>query len=286
MTCDEAIDLLPWLLNGSLEEGESREVRRHLETCERCRKALAETRGAWEIFGQHLPPETLVALAYGEPPAGIDPAIAERHLASCPDCTAELELARTSRLLEEDDRIAVFPAARRARESGGEPRSWRIAALAAGLIALTVGGGWLQSSREVRRLSSELAQAERPAPPVTSVPLPPGAGNAGERIALNTWNDVISGDVLRNTEEEEVVLPADAYASPALQAEKGETPPERDIAILDAEGNPVWSGKGLSRSSSGYYTLTIRPNTLKPGRYTIQLYSTGEKREAYRIRVE
>lgn len=281
MTCDEAIELLPWLLNGSLEEGESREVRRHLETCESCREALGETRGAWEIFGQHLSSEALVALAYGEPPVGIDPALAERHLASCPECTAELELARTSRQLEEDDRIAVFPAARRARESGGEPRFWRAAALAAGLAGLLVTGGWFQNSREVRRLSGELARAERPASPATSTP--PDSGT-GERIALNTWNDVISSEVLRG--EGEVIIPSDSYASPALQAEEGETPPERDIAILDAEGNPVWSGKGLSRTSLGYYTLTIKPGTLKPGRYTIQLYSAGEKSETYKIRVE
>jgi hypothetical protein len=281
MTCDEAIELLPWLLNGTLEEGEGREVRRHLETCERCREALAETRGAWEVFGQHLPAEALVALAYGEPPAGIDPALAERHLFSCPECTAELEMARTSRRLEEDEKIAVFPAARRARESGGESRSWRAAALAAGLAGLLVAGGWLQSSREVRRLSGELARAERPASPTTSTP--PDAG-PGERIALNTWNDVISSEVLRG--EGEVVIPSGSYASPALQAEKGETPPERDIAILDAEGNPVLSAKGLYRNSSGYYTFTLRPGSLKPGRYTIQLYNAGEKRETYKIRVE
>jgi hypothetical protein len=284
MTCDEAIELLPWLLNGTLEEGERGEVRRHLEGCERCREALAETWEAGEIFGQHLPSEALVVLAYGEPPAGIDPALAERHLASCPECAAELELARTSRHLEEDDKIAVFPT-RRAREERGAPRSWRAAALAAGLAGLLAAGGWLQSSQEVRRLSGELAQAERPAAEAPSAPAPSGTE---ERIALNTWNEVISGDVLRSSEE--VVLPSDAYASPLLQAGKGDTPPEREIEILDEEGKPVWSGSGLLRNPDDYYTFTIRPGTLKPGRYTLQLYSTesGKRtpREAYKIRVE
>ncbi|HSK75851.1 MAG TPA: zf-HC2 domain-containing protein, partial [Thermoanaerobaculia bacterium] len=233
MTCDEAIELLPWLLNGTLEEGERREVRQHLETCERCRGAWAETRETARIFVQHLPSEALVALAYGESPAGIDPSLAERHLASCPECAAELELARTSRHLEEDEKIAVFPT-RRAREERGEPRSWRAAALAAGLAGLMVAGGWLQSSQEVRRLNSELARAERPAPTATTTPPAPVAG---ERIALNTWNDVIGSDVLRSTEE--VVLPSDAYASPLLQAEKGDTPPEREIEFLDEEGKTV-----------------------------------------------
>src|SRR3954453_20110615 len=134
MNCDESIERLPWFLNGTLEGGEHDEVRRHLETCERCRTALNDTREAWAIFGQHLPSEALVALAYGEPPAGIDPDLAERHLASCPQCAAELELARTSRHLEDDDRIAVFPGARTLKTTGGRDggtRTWRTAALAA-----------------------------------------------------------------------------------------------------------------------------------------------------------
>ena len=55
MTCDQAIELLPWHLNGTLEAGETAEVRQHLETCERCRAALAETRQAWSVFAQHIP---------------------------------------------------------------------------------------------------------------------------------------------------------------------------------------------------------------------------------------
>ncbi|HSN87276.1 MAG TPA: hypothetical protein VL025_10990, partial [Thermoanaerobaculia bacterium] len=190
----------------------------------------------------------------------------------------------TSRRLEEDDRIAVFPT-RRAQEERREPRSWRAAALAAGLTGLMAAGGWFQSSREVRRLNDELAQAERPAP---SAPSTPPAPDAGERIALNTWNEVIGSDVLRSSDE--VVLPSDTYASPLLEAGKGDTPPEREIEILDEEGKPVLSGSGLLRNPDGYYTFTIFPHTLKPGRYTLQLYSTeGGKRtprETYRIRVQ
>src|SRR3954454_9110917 len=133
INCDEAIEYLPWLLNGSLEAGESGEVRRHLATCERCRAAWNDTRDAWTIFSQHLPSEALVALAYGETPAGVDPALTERHLASCPECAAELELARTSRRLEEDDKIVPFPGPRPSKETSETSRGWRAAALAAGL---------------------------------------------------------------------------------------------------------------------------------------------------------
>lgn len=67
MTCDKA-QLLPWLLNGSLETAERDEVRGHLATCEACRTALAATREAWEVFDQHIPGADLVSLAWGETP--------------------------------------------------------------------------------------------------------------------------------------------------------------------------------------------------------------------------
>jgi len=179
MNCDLAMEFLPWLLNGTLEAGERDEVRRHLATCESCRAALNDTREAWTIFGQHLPSDALVALAYGEAPAGVDSAIAERHLAACPECAAELELARTSRRLEEDDRIAVFP--------GKSPRvgvpqekrtdsAWsRRAAMAAGIAALVAFGGWFHEFRTTDQLTERLAQASRseavrPAPAAAGVP--------------------------------------------------------------------------------------------------------------------
>ena len=177
MNCDQAIEFLPWLLNGTLEAGERDEVRRHLATCESCRAALNDTQEAWTIFGQHLPSDALVALAYGETPTGVDPAVTERHLASCPECAAELELARTSRHLEEDDKVAVFPGTRPRRETVNEgSRSWRAAALAAGLAGIVALSGWVYEFRRVDDLAGQLAQKptqeerrpKTPAPPSIS----------------------------------------------------------------------------------------------------------------------
>ncbi len=177
MNCDQAIEFLPWLLNGTLEATERDEVRRHLATCERCRAALNDTRDAWTIFGQHIPGDALVALAYGEIPAGVDPAVAERHLATCAECAAELELARTSRRLEEDDKIAVFPGARSRQEPVADrgSRTWRAAALAAGLAGLVAGTGWIYEFQQAGSLAERLAQKPaaaqetRPAPSPTRI---------------------------------------------------------------------------------------------------------------------
>src|SRR5688572_20172163 len=97
MTCEHATELLPWLLNGTLEPAERQEVLEHVRKCEACRRALDEARLALAAAGAHLPAEALVAAAFGEPmPPGIDAALVEEHLAACPQCAADLELARTS----------------------------------------------------------------------------------------------------------------------------------------------------------------------------------------------
>jgi len=290
MTCEQAIELLPWYLNGTLEGQEHEEVRGHLETCEACRTALAETREAGEIFAGHLPSEALVALAYGEAPAGLDPALAERHLESCPECAAELELARMSRRLEEDDRIAVFPA-KQARETAGGYRTWRGAALAASLTGLIAFGGWFNSAErnqqiqqkqdaleaEMKGQQSELSQIAQAAKP---------------QIRINTWNPTLPPEEKeRGGTHPEIQIPENQTASPHLTANREVRSSEREIVILDANGTPVYQKAGLHREEATEdFTITIDAGSLKPGRYTIQLYETvnGQRvpRESYKIRVE
>ncbi|HEX2644542.1 MAG TPA: zf-HC2 domain-containing protein [Thermoanaerobaculia bacterium] len=206
MNCEQAIELLPWLLNGTLQESERQAVREHLAGCDRCREALAETRFAWSVYDQHLPSEALVALAYGDRlPDGLDPALAERHLATCPQCAAELELVRTSRHLEEDERIAPMPFQRKDRAAGASTtvpaaaplvrtsvRAWRSSALAASLVGVVALSGWIHNGQRVHSLEERLAQVStgteatvepsspQPAPPIASAPVPsaPSGGAA------------------------------------------------------------------------------------------------------------
>jgi hypothetical protein len=282
MICDQAIERLPWLLNGSLEAAEREEVQGHLTTCAACREALAETREAWRIFGQHLPPETLVAMAYGETPAGLDSALAERHLASCPECAAELELARMSRRLEEDERIATFPVKTR-QETGKEYHAWRGAALAAGLAGLVAFSGWFQAAQrsrlvpelqrkqaeitaEVKQMHDQLAQTLQPQ---INTPIP----------------DLRPDEVTRGTSPE-ILIPANQVVTLALQPGHEATATERSIALLDEAGRTIWQRSGL-RLDDTLREFTFSPGLLKPGRYTIQLYTpAGSKAEVYTIRVQ
>ena len=292
MICDQAIERLPWLLNGSLEAAEREEVQGHLTTCAACREALAETREAWKIFGQHLPSETLIAMAYGEPPEGIDSALAERHLASCPECAAELELARMSRRLEEDDRIATFPV-KPSRETGKEYRGWRNAALAAGLAGLVAFTGWFQAAQrshlvpglEARNHTIQQEQAK----------LEAGVKEMRDQMAqltqpqINTPIPDLHPDEITRGESAEILIPANRAVTLALQPSHETTATERNVALLDESGRTVWQQSGL-RLDDTLREFTFTTGLLKPGRYTIQL-STVENgqpvpRERYSIRVQ
>ncbi len=182
MTCEHATELLPWLLNGTLEPAERQEVLEHVRKCEACRRALDEARLALAAAGAHLPAEALVAAAFGEPmPPGIDAALVEEHLAACPQCAADLELARTSHALA-DEEVLLFPrtappAAVPARQAAPAGR-WRAAALAAGLAAVLFAGGWLTNRQALDRMEERLAG--RTAPPA---PAAPGGGPEEDRTA-------------------------------------------------------------------------------------------------------
>jgi anti-sigma factor RsiW len=322
MTCDQAIYLLPWLLNGTLEDQERAEVRGHLETCERCRQALAETRETGRMFDQHIPTAAMVALAWGEEPPGLDRETVESHLASCPQCAAELELTRTSRRLEDADNLAIFPTPRPAGEVRRAGR-WRLAALAAGLTGLITASGWFYTAGQVSDLSLRLAQ-QPAAVPTAPAPVP-SPSNAAEQQQLaqmeaklerlqkelaqaeqtqlaqrataprglaepqiNSWVDDLqpSGDVVRG-ETAEQVIPYGRTAIPLLQADSKDRTPERTVEVRDAAGKLVWRKAGLLRTENDDYSVAFPAGFLKKGRYTIQLLNqNGTPREIYKILVE
>jgi hypothetical protein len=185
MNCDLAMELLPWLLNGTLEAGERRRLVEHLRGCGACRAALADTQVAWDLFDWHPPPAALVSYveaieaaaptARGEATPGARDV--EEHLAGCPKCAAELELVRTSRLLAdpaEDGRIAILTAPRR-EEAAAARRAWRRSALAASVAGLLAATGWLESARHSRDLERRLAAA--PAPAAARAPAPASAAS-------------------------------------------------------------------------------------------------------------
>lgn len=323
MTFEHATELLPWLLNGTLAAAERDEVWNHLETCERCRRDLAETREAWSVFAQHLPSQNLVALAWGETPS----AAVEEHLESCARCAAELELARMSRRLEEDDRIAVFPGVSVKPAAREGSRSWRAAALAASLAGVVAAAGWISEFRQSDSLAEQLAQRPAPVSREDDSSLRAKMGRLQDQVQdsqktqedlakrldqatsqyaeleqkadsllkpqINPWSEIVGPrEVERGGQaapmEEEQVFSAGRPAVPRLGAESPNA--VREIEILNSRRKVLWSESGLRSTQDQEYKLIIPPGFLKPGRYTVQLYSreNGKRvpRETYRIRVE
>lgn len=248
MTCDQAIELLPWLLNGTLEEQERSEVHRHLATCEHCRQALAETWEAGHLFSQHLSPAILIALAWGEEPPGMDREMAERHLASCPQCAAELELTRTSRRLEEADNLTLFPSARPIREAPGAGR-WRAAALAAGLTGLIAFSGWFYTAQTASDLADRLAERERPSVTAPAAPAPaPAPKNAAEQQRLAEMEAEV--ERLRASQKElaETAEKAMVQLAQLENAPRGFTEPQINSWVNPVEvGDVVRSGAGQAK---------------------------------------
>ncbi len=316
LNCDHVAELLPWYLNGTLGEGEQGEVSVHLEGCAKCRQALDETRLAWRIYDQHIPSEALVALAWGETPEGLDPDVLDRHLEACPQCAAELEMVRTSRKLEEDDRIALFPTSARPVRTERSTPAWRTAAMAAGLAGIVAASGWVWTAGRANDLEERLALAGRP-PETVPAPAPaPDAGRLSEmtaeverlqrreaelrqqqeemqeqlaRIAqagpaapspqINAWIGDLrpTQDVVRGGSATAEELPAGRTASLILGTSHKETHRGHRVEIVDSAGKAVWSADGLvPDADTNDYGITLPAGTLKPGAYTIRISAQEE----------
>lgn len=208
MNCNDAIELLPWLANGTLSPDERLAVTDHLRTCDACRAAWADTRTAWRVFDWHPAPGELIAHVAAEPNGG-GPATAdlEDHLAGCARCAAEVEMVRASRRLSEPveegaagplgalaadaaapGTVHLLRTAKSGRDAAASPRrGWQrypLAAGLAGLIGLAAVTGWVHSARRADDLEARLAAASRPgaATPIqasAATPAPVASGAAG-----------------------------------------------------------------------------------------------------------
>jgi len=254
--CEDAIERLPWFLNGTLTHEERVSLLSHLESCEPCRLALSETRTAWQIFSQHIPPEQLLAWAGGEASGGEDE-VRARHLETCAQCAADLELVRMSRRLVEADGIALLPTQRSAARGD---LWWRRSAMAAGLAAVVMGGGWLVTAARVGQLSTQL----------TRQPLASGA--AQSNLAVVTLS---AGGAERGAASEAAPLRPDCSGWTLILS-----PPPSDAAppdtvsakLLDARGQAVldWGGEVRWLPRQGY-TLELKRGLFQ-GPHTIHFY--------------
>lgn len=211
MDTERARELLPWLLNDTLETAERDELLTALRDSGELRRELAETRLAGEVFAQHVAAADLVAHAFGEP-AGLERARIEAHVALCEHCAEELALVHESR-----DLSAAEPATAREEWSrgrlltflrsllrpflrpaaAGPSTRWQAAALAASLVAVVgLGSGWIWSWQEAQGRQAALEGRIADLVVSRSATVPPAPGNPIDQLS-----PLPVGDVLRGGEE-------------------------------------------------------------------------------------
>lgn len=195
------VELLPWLVNGSLEAGERQAVESHLADCSDCRDELIATRDAFEVYAAHLPTEALITYAENPEVGGysvlgeggrshaVDRRLIERHLEQCAACREEVHLTRESLagltatagagaatattapsvapLIQPTPHTAseldgdAWRAAPMGPAAGGAPR-WFPLALAASLVfAIVAAGGWYLAHQRVDEGQRQLARVQK-----------------------------------------------------------------------------------------------------------------------------
>ncbi len=303
--CEHIAGLLPWLLNGTLEQAAAVEVRAHLENCAPCQRALAETALAWTVRRQHIPAAVLVEYAFERAAPDFDPALLQEHLAACEACAEELAQARASRRWAEEAetaRLIPFPA-RPARE-------WRGLALAACLAGLALLGTWFwtwQRARGEQTLlrAQQRALRERVAGLETENRQLREAGQSQatsqtaelqarvRELAAPQLNvplfDLYPRELARRSTAaglNEIRLPRQARAvTLILNSQSNPLTRAVSLQIVNARGAIVWRAAQLTRQASGEFTLSLPADFLPPGRYTLQLYApSGARLESFDLR--
>jgi len=175
MDCDQVAELLPWLLNGTLDVAEEQQARAHLATCEICRQELDEAISVWPVFGQHVPVEALIDQALKRPTLSPAPELIEEHLAKCQECAVRFKSAQKSVRWVREGTVEPWPpkikwweAWRRRLVDEAMPSGtrrpaigWQYAALAASFVALIAAGGWLWSWRQARVWRTSSTEQQR-----------------------------------------------------------------------------------------------------------------------------
>lgn len=173
MDCKRIVEILPWLLNGTLSAEEQQQARTHLAQCAECRRELQETAFAGAVHQRHISEQALVDYTFDRTALGPQRELIESHTARCAACAEQLALAEQSRrLLEaEESEVALQPPIHLIKDRpakidrAGTPRwpvrFWQTAAVAASLIGFVAVGGLWWSWQQTKSLRGALTEEQR-----------------------------------------------------------------------------------------------------------------------------
>lgn len=261
MNHDTTRELLPWLLNGTLEPQEREDLRTHLKDCEDCRRELEETRQAMDVFQQHVPAGDLIAHAEGRE-AELPQSVVDAHLESCPECAEELTLLVGS--LHTYGRTQKAPEPTRQRQL--VPAFWRQAAQAAALVGLIAVAGWIATWQGLEAPRSQIAATSQTEDSGINMPMV----------------DLSPGDlVLRGAEGSPESVgknrPVMLFLNSELSADEGPF----TIEVTDADGDLVVRRENQPWPDLGVFNFLYRPD--HPDRIRIRIASVEGTEEAYRF---
>lgn len=306
--CQHIVELLPWLLNGTLEAGEREQAREHLAQCQQCRREVDETVFALAMRQRHVPAEALVDYAFDRPVAGIDPELLRLHVDICRECSEQVEMARASRRWAETQEANVAPIVTR------EKKIWLWPALAlASLVVILALGAWLWTWRQARNEQARLtAQRQELSERVANLEaenqrLRQAAGRSQADSALAELQakvkeltapqinvlmfDLYPSNLTRRADQSEIneiAIPRGARSITLILNSSGRNAARAaNLEIADAQGAVVWRAAGLARHPTNDFTISLPAAFLPPGNYTINLYRNDRrvKIESYPIRI-
>lgn len=261
MNHETARELLPWLLNGTLDSTERDELRIHLEDCEACRQELQETRQAMETFQQHVPTGDLVAHAEGRK-TELPPEVLDAHLESCPECAEELTLLVGS--------LHTYGRPRDASESTSPRRTvpafWRQAALAAALLGIVAFTGWIATWQGLGTPQSQIAATSQTEESGINVPT----------IDLSPGDLVLRGaeDAPESAEESRPVM---LFLNSELSADEGPF----TVEVTGADGNLIARAENEPWPDLGVFNFEYQPH--HPDQIRIRIASAEGTEETYRF---
>jgi hypothetical protein len=279
MDCRTATEILPWLLNGSLGADERRELETHLQDCDACREALADTAGAWRLFAGHPPASLLVAWAEGDDVP--DAELVARHVEECPACADEVTLIKEAAALE-----PFGPSAHRAVPPQPVDR-WRRFAFAAaavavlGVTALVVSwtallprarsasverdAAWIASAQaRVEALKDEVAR-------LTGA----GAGAAAPLVNLPVVELLPDSFRMRGGSERVAVHRSSGAVALILTTRTDPGWGSYRLRVLAADGLEVWRSEDLILHNTGDFTILLPLGDLPSGE--LQLAVDGRR---------
>ena len=320
--CEHIAGLLPWLLNGTLDADERRQVRQHLAECGHCQREFDETALAFAVHGQHVSAEWLADYAFDRRANGVDIGLLEDHLAACEECSEQVALARESRRWAETQDARPDAASSPVAEKNfwQSLRLWQAGALAACLIgAISIAGWfltWRQSQNEQAlliaqhrdtddRLNQLLAANEKLRQSIA--PDDPQLEQSRREIArlesrvaelsspqINALTlDVYPQDFIRRSGQNavnEIEIPRGVTTvSLILNSQSSAVASDLSLEIVNAGGATVWRAQNLQRHATNDYTINLPADFLPPGNYVFNVYGqdTGRrvKLDSYQIRI-